>query len=1015
MRTLLFSSLTALFLLLLAVSTTAQEKSVYLRSYHAVDGLSDNNVTCIIQDLFGFIWVGTKDGLNRFDGKEFHVFRNELKDTLSLSSNHITCLEISSDSIVWIGTANAGFCSYNFRSGLFQKFTIESAGLLSNYVNTLTFDQRRNGLWVGQNNGGLSFFNFETKKATTIFNSRSYFDVVLMDKHVYVAGINKSIRDIQKPDEFDSSTTKFAKTVNTIYRSEDGNTWCGAWDNGLHLFDGVNRKSSYIFDNEGKLSYNGDEILAMAEDENQLLWLGTKMSGLRFFDMHARTFITPFRFSTFISGRVNSLFRDKSQRIWIGTAAGLYLYDPLLNQFDVVRLNTPGSDMDCPVNGRLITNSGFDLVISSCGLFYKHKDQSRYAFKAFREDSINLQLVSIYKTRSNKILIGTNKTVYFLDTVKLTLLPITKVNGMFKNYFHSIYSSRFNAISPLKNEDDSLILIVAYGHEMFLFNRNTEQIFNIGFAKDSTSGIYIENLIRKIVVDSHNRIFLCGATRGLQELFIKKHFVFDDYFRNGEIRLLNECAWRTYAKLNSNTVNDIFDLTELNNGSYYATSLGYGLLRFNPENAAYPFVSMNSPVNATMGIAAVNDSTLWMVTSKGILIYNTISNRYKLYSESHGLPSGLTGYFYKSRDGQLTAGFSNGFVSFYPDRIEAHTEKPAVYLTKYWVMDELQTRNINNELILKHDRNFIRFYISSNCFSFNEQNEYRYFLEGIDQQWRSNGSNPLITYTNLPPGNYTFRCLVFNSSGIASDQLFFPITIIPPFYTTWWFYMMIVVFIVAIIYATYRYRLRQILKLQNVRNHIARDLHDDIGSTLGSIHLYSQVAKVKLNAESSESIGPILKKIEDNAKEIIDKTSDTVWFVKSSNDSFHELFIRMESHIAALQQHTAIQFHVMADPALYALQLDMTVKRNLFLIFKEALHNMLKYANATEAEVRLDVHHSKRRLVIRDNGVGFDSNKTTGSLNGNGLINMEKRAAEISGIMRIHTAPGEGTEIVVEF
>ncbi|MBK9400154.1 MAG: hypothetical protein IPN36_04630 [Bacteroidetes bacterium] len=637
------------------------------------------------------------------------------------------------------------------------------------------------------------------------------------------------------------------------------------------------------------------------------------------------------------------------------------------------------------------------------------------AFKSFVEDSIKLQLVSVFKTSSNRILIGTNKTVYFLDTVNITLSPITKINGNFKSHFHSIYSSRFNAMSPLRKENDSMIFIVAYGHEMFLFNRNTEQVINIGFGKDSVSDIYIDNLIRKIVVDKRNRIFLCGASRGLQQFFIKEQFRFDDYFYNDSLKFIKECSWRTYAKLDENTINDIFDMTELSDGSYYATSQGNGLLRFHPDDSGRPFISMNAPVKSTMGISAVNDSSLWMVTSKGVLNFNVNSGRYILYSELHGLPSGMTGYFFKDKDGQLTAGYGNGFVSFYPEQIKAHAEKPTLYLTKYWVMDELQTESITSKLVMKHDRNFIRFYLSSNCFSFNEQNEYRYFLEGIDHHWRSNGSNPLITYTNLPPGEYTFRCMVLNSSGIASDQLNIPISIIPPFYTTWWFYLLIAGLVAVIIYAMYKYRLRQIIKLQSIRNHIARDLHDDIGSTLGSIHIYSQVAKVKLNGEASESIGPILKKIEENAKEIIDKTSDTVWFVKSSNDSFHELFIRMESHIAGLLQHSPIRFNIVADPTLFTLKLDMTSKRNLFLIFKEALHNMVKYSNATEVEVKLEVRNSKYRLVIRDNGEGFERSKYSNPLNGNGLANMENRASEMKGNLRIDAAPGKGTVIVVEF
>jgi len=993
----------------------AQEKSVYLKTYHAIDGLSDNNVTAIIQDKYGFVWVGTKDGLNRFDGKEFQVFRNDPNDTSTLSSNFITALEITDDSILWVGTANTGLCSYNFNTGKFRGFSMKSAGLLSNYIYAISYDKLRGGLWIGQNNGGLSLFDLKSLRASTVVSNRTYLDIAKVDTTFFFASIGRSIRKVTGLEKYDSSTSKYAITVNVIFQASDGKVWCGAWDNGLHLFDGVTRKSSYIFDNDNKISYNGDEILSIAEDEHGLLWLGTRMSGLRFFNVNSREFVAPFEFSQSVKGRVNCLFKDKNRRIWIGTASGLNVYDPLLNQFNVVKLHREKSDVDCPVNGRLVTKGGLDLVISPCGLYYKHTKDSRYVFKSFRDDNINLQLVSIYETSTGKILIGTNKSVYFLDTLNFTLSTITKINGTFKNYFQSIYSSRYSTISPLRNGNDSLILIVAYGHEMFLFNRNTEQVFNIGFGKDSISDIYIDNLIRKIVVDSQDRVFLCGASRGLQQFFIKKKLEFDHYFYNDSFRLIKECSWQTYAKLDGNTVNDIFDLTELVNGSYWATGPGNGLLRFFPDDPDRPFVSMNSPVKSTMGITAVNDSSLWMITSKGFLNFNVTSGRYILYSEFHGLPSGMTGYFYKDRDGLLTAGFDNGFVSFYPERIRTHTEKPSLFLTKYWVMDELQPESISRELTLNYDRNFIRFYLSSNVFSFNEQNEYRYFLKGIDQQWRSNGSNPIITYTNLPPGNYTFSCIVLNSSGIESNMLNLDISISPPFYATWWFYLMIVISIILIIYSIYRYRLQQLLKLQNVRDHIARDLHDDIGSTLGSIHIYSQVAKAKLKEYPGLSVEPILEKIEESAREIIDKTSDTVWFVKSTNDSFHELFIRMEGYIAGLFQDGNVKFNIVADPSLKTVKLDMTAKRNLFLIFKEALHNIVKYANATEVVVRLEVHGSNYKMTIQDNGVGFERNSKVDLLKGNGLGNMEKRAAEMKGRFSIISEPGGGTCILVDF
>jgi signal transduction histidine kinase len=327
-------------------------------------------------------------------------------------------------------------------------------------------------------------------------------------------------------------------------------------------------------------------------------------------------------------------------------------------------------------------------------------------------------------------------------------------------------------------------------------------------------------------------------------------------------------------------------------------------------------------------------------------------------------------------------------------------------------MDAVRDSLLLSKINLTYDKNFLKFYVSANCFFNNEQLTYSYFLKGIDKDWRNNQNNPLITYTNLPHGNFILKIKAINSDGIESNVMEMPITITPPFYRTIWFYLAVVILIVSAAYSFYRYRIKQILKLQEVRNKIARDLHDDVGSTLGSINLYSQVAGVKLKNAKTGEIKSILEKIENSSREIIDKTSDAVWSVNPSNDLVKDLIMRIEGYSAALLGTAGIHFDISYDEKVMDEKLSMELRKNLFLIYKEAIHNIIKYAAATEVNILVKRSKNKLMLRITDNGKGFDKNETR-AYNGNGLKNIKTRIEEMKGTVIIESVIGKGTTIEV--
>ena len=972
----------------------------------------------MIRDKQGFIWIGTKDGLNRYDGKEFYIFKNITNDSTSVCSNNISCLQVDKDSILWIGTATSGFCSYDFRTNKFKTYNKNNTLLLSNCINDIEFDKSKNQLWIAQYNSGLQIFDLTLKKIDKYFNPEpvnTYYDVAFKDSKAYLAGIMESLKMKETIGKYKTIITDTAHTINKILVGSDHRIWCGAWDNALHEFDdNAIRMRSYIFDGTKKMNWSADEILCLAEVDENMLWCGTKYSGIRFFDLKTKLFLSNKIFSQSISPRINCMYKDDFKRIWIGTETGLFIYDPLQNQFELIQLPVPKNIISCKVYDRLITASGKEYIVTGCGLFHKSFSDTNYTYKEITYENETQQLTSIYVDHKNRIYIGSNKTLFVLDTIKILLNPVESNVNKDELKFYSIQSSRVNSIIEFPFNGDTLIAASFYGQYIGVVDSDKKNIFVLLPDKKKNVNGY-ETLSRKLFVDSKNNFWICGALNGISKIIFPESLKFNQY-KDGDTLVgklfLDSKNWSTIQSQKVNSISDVYDIVENKDNSYWLSTIGMGLVKFYPENKLQPIVSINENYNSLQGMAKTNEENIWIISSTGLLNYKIKENVYKRFDKKDGIPEGLSGYFFHDNSSTLAAGFDGGFLYFIPSNIKKNNEKPAANISRFWVMDVASDSLLFDPIKLNNKNNFLKFYVSANCFTSNEQTLFMYFLEGIDKNWRNNQNNPLITYTNLPAGNFTLKVKAINSDGVESNVTKLQITITPPFYNTLYFYIGAIVLLLAAAYLLYRYRITQILKLQEVRNKIARDLHDDIGSTIGSINLYSQIANAKLKQDKVKEIRSILEKIGSSSREIIDKTGDAVWSVKASNDTIKSLVLRMESHAANLLGEANIQFNFEVDPSLENYKFEMVQRKNIFLIFKEAVHNIIKYSKSSDVTITIKKIPGKIYISIADNGAGFDTAHIN-AYNGNGIKNMRDRALEINGSFEIISKPENGTCITI--
>lgn len=288
--------------------------------------------------------------------------------------------------------------------------------------------------------------------------------------------------------------------------------------------------------------------------------------------------------------------------------------------------------------------------------------------------------------------------------------------------------------------------------------------------------------------------------------------------------------------------------------------------------------------------------------------------------------------------------------------------------------------------------------------------QYAIQLKGSDNvEWIKIGQQNFMSYSNLYGGDYTF--LVKNLRNNTQNSLKFKIK--PAFWQSWWFVPSIFLYVLTvlgiIIYLFLMYRFRQKMRTQRIQDKIARDLHDDVGSTLSSIAILTQVAKNQL-ANSPEKAQILLNQISENTQEMLENMSDIVWTNKTLNDNFQQLIIRMQEFTAKMLEPQNIEYQFNADETIQTIKWSSQKYYDFYMIFKEAINNVSKYSESKTLTINLLKQQDLLILTIKDNGKGFDSKHQK---LGNGILNMKKRAEQLKGVFKIESKIGKGTKIEV--
>ena len=467
--------------------------------------------------------------------------------------------------------------------------------------------------------------------------------------------------------------------------------------------------------------------------------------------------------------------------------------------------------------------------------------------------------------------------------------------------------------------------------------------------------------------------------------------------------------------------NEVRSIYISGNDVWIGTNTG-GLNHFDPVTKTFTAFTIENglPNNSIYNILADKNGFLWLGTNAGLCRFNKTDYSVRNYTPRDGIQNFEfnTNAMATTADGRFCFGGRTGFNIFHPDSINTPLRSTTpVVITRCRIFDR-EIPVSKSVIELPHDENSFTFDFAALSYYRSSDNRYSYQLEGADKDWIKSGNRQFTSYSNLPPGNYTFKVRAANYTGTSNkEEASMQFIIHPAWHNTWWFRLLLALLFAGGIYGLYRYRLQQIITLQDVRNRIASDLHDEIGSTLSSISLSSTIIQNKLNGTNPE-VRHLLQQVSNNTDSMMEALSDIVWAINTRNDRFDNVVNRMRAFaIEVLEPHgIGIQFHVSVD--LLNIQLDMQQRKNLYLIFKEAINNIVKYAGCKEVSIDIRQQGSKTFVLdIKDDGNGFDIAQKTGekTLSGNGIRNMKKRAEELGGEMTIVSSAEIGTTLHLWF
>ncbi len=980
------------------------------------DGLSVTTIDCIYEDRRGFIWLGTQNGLNKYDGYNFVKFHHKRNDSTSLGEDYIRAITEGDNGDLWICSYSGGVSIYSQKTGLFSQIVHKPGNnnsLIDNRTVCILYTRDRN-FWIGTEHG-LSFYD----PARKIFKNYSdYPDQRIIDyrvksicednnRNIWIGTADGTIVQYNPSGKVISLDRQiFLKhginTINCIFCDSDNIIWVAS-DQGLfsmNVNNGVQMpclNETYIF--KGTTTKN-KEVNTVCQDKNGQIIAGTSNQGIYIVNPNEKKKIVhcvndPRNPRTLRSDNIYNVFSDRKNNLWVATEAGLNIHFNNKEKFLSYSSNT---------------DDIFDKIGAVWGIY--SVDSTIYIGTTKRLLQLNSKNGKLIELKSKNIFRYKNHYCFFKINNRILVGTADGIEQFeIGNEIKSLSRLQDKELSVINEKrlcviiryDSSSLWLGTYDDGLYLWNYEKHTIRK--YPASIANGKAIANEVINVIYKGTDGTFWFGTDNGFSH-----YYASNDSFAN---------FYPSEKDSNSISKEYVYSFYD-DSVNLWIGTYGGGLNCMKKATGKFKVWTEEQGLadNAIYGILPDEKGRLWMSTNHGISCFDKSNGQFKNYTESDGLQSNEFNHwaFYKSSDATLYFGGVNGISKIGGGQIATDTTIPPVLITSIGVSDQPYYSGINisdvREIKLSYLENKINFEFAVLDMASSHQNRYRYKLTPIDKNYCTETGSNRVGYSNLSPGKYVFTVIGCNHDGTWNTKgTSIDIIIYPPFYKTWWFVAVIITCIIAIIISVYKYRVGQILKVQNMRNRIARDLHDDIGAALGSISIYSSVAQNRIVGQQ-QGVVDVLEKIGNTSREMIDNMSDIVWSVNPDNDTIEQLVLRMKSFASMILPVRNINYDIHEDLANEKVKFTMQQRKNIYLIYKETVYNLVKYADCSDVQISLVVQNKKFSMVIADNGRGFDIDKIT-PRNGNGLRNIKFRAKEINAHIEI-ISNTSGTKIILE-
>lgn len=796
----------ALWFISLTGSFAQGLQTLKFKHYSIEQGLSQITVNDILQDQKGYIWVATQDGLNRFDGYSFKVFKNNPADSTTVANSYISTLYQDRQDRMWVGTAGGGLSLYNSQTESFRNFSYSDTNpksLNNNFVTSI-YQDRKNRIWVGTD-AGLNLLQEDG-------NGFEHFENEQTNEH--------SLSD---------------NRVLTLYEDRSGKLWIGTLG-GLNRFEEERHAfTRFVHDPANAKSIRHNEVRKILEDKQHRLWIGTRGGGLNLFDRQTGEFThflsskDPFSIS---DNDVFDFIEDQHGNLWICTANGLCILDTKSKK--ITRFYHSPADPTSLSNNdvrKIVSDNSGNFWIGTAGEGVNYLDQNTSAFSHYshKQDSkgslSDNRVWGIYQDDKDRIWIGTHNglnllepgsdffvhfyndpnnkqslshsRIYTIDQDNKGRVWIGTNNGAnlfnerehtFQHFFtdnQDAFAPSFNRVYKVFQDSNDLFWIATREGGLIRFDLDLQSIKQFSHIEGDTQSIS-HNRINHIFQDRQNRLWI--ATEDGLCLYRPHDEKFTCYRNSPDNK----------NSINGNSVN----LTYQDSQGRLWVATGKGLNLLDPELNTFKSWDESKGLSNELivGVLEDNNHNLWLSTIRGLNKFNPETETFKWYDKEDGLQDTEFNQFsfMKDHNGYMYFGGSNGVSFFHPDSIKENSQMPPVVITGFQLFNKpvaigsssvlKQSLEYTDEIVLTYKQNVFAFEFSALNYRQPKKNQFAYKLEPFNTDWiYTTSADRKAVFTNIPPGQYVFRVKASNNDGYWNEEgTSIYVTILPPWWLTWW-------------------------------------------------------------------------------------------------------------------------------------------------------------------------------------------------------------------------------------